>query len=427
MSIIPFPSPGMDFGGLPDVSIAENEDLRLDIQKNVHRWRKPSYWYKTTPLRRTRRLNENNRLCQSELHLANFDDPESFWVEVLKIAPPKKWTDKVKVLALLARSKPMDDPWNNKILLGVMNWLDQAIQQGSRHNWNDNIFINVPAMIAEEWEAIRIIGDIHEGFGTYPKIVTEKMAAAGVGWIAVNPRKRVIPKCWIPWARMHNVTYKTAIATVAEDPVATIESTSQQAVHGTVMHRDITTQNSQQNRPLEIQRDKDTHNGHQYKSRSRAFNVLQPQEEVRMTDTWQAVDLNFTEMSKFFMDMHGCMMEDVRDLVKRTMRDIVIRGSVEENIQNELDDKTRKLHNAISQTVEQQEKIRELENEITRLKSQVEPAKRISGNTEAATWDTVGTTGIRNGDETNEPTLKRIRRGSNSSKARGETFPPSIW
>ncbi|KAI1822427.1 hypothetical protein F4861DRAFT_541018 [Xylaria intraflava] len=163
----PFPFTQMDYGEDLVMTKAENDKLQADL--NVERWRKPTEW---TPMAeagpKRRKLKRNNGLNQSELHLEGLTDPKDYWTAVMKIAPPKQWTDKHKVMTYLASTKPLEKQSNTKIWIQANTFLDKALAIGAQTNWSDDTTMTMDDSPAEFWDALRIIGDANLGFGTFP-------------------------------------------------------------------------------------------------------------------------------------------------------------------------------------------------------------------------------------------------------------------
>ncbi|KAI2623410.1 hypothetical protein GGS21DRAFT_494252 [Xylaria nigripes] len=399
-----FPAPNMDYGGPIDISILENEALRLDVQKSMSRWRKPTNWTKATAPHRNRKLREGNRLHQLETHLAEVEDPEKFWMEVIKIAPPKKWMDKVKLMGFLSTSRPMDKPSNGKLWSQAREWLNEAIRQGGSQGWNDNILINVPAITAEFWEAIRIIGDSSEGFGTFPTFIRERMLNAGFGWIAINPRKRVIPKCWVQWAKINNVKYKS---TMSIDEMKTHEiapskgalysdkeykdretpktnrdeahidegdmddaSDEEHTCHRSVSGRILIDDNTQAKRALERLESQDVA---PYQTKLCILQVQQPDEATQKSEIWKTINTNLVRMNKQTMQAHNEVVDETQSFIRRTLKQAVINGPIEGQIRRILNESMDRIVNTIHETSAQQDKaIREIQTNVSRLMDQSE-------------------------------------------------------
>ncbi|KAI1828555.1 hypothetical protein F4861DRAFT_534977 [Xylaria intraflava] len=394
LGLMTFPRSGMDFGEAADVSTTDNELLRMGAEKNVNRWRKPPYWLEATSEQRTRTLNETNRLGQSETHLGDIKDAEAFWTEVLKLAPPKQWTDKAKVLEYLADARPLEEALKGNLLSRALNWLSDAIQQGSRHGWSDDMLMDMPRTSAEEWDAIRIIGDSREGFGTYPRTIRDRMANAGFTWIAVDPRKRIIPKCWVRWARINKLAYKGTVA-LDVNPHADIKPTKTSPtsnVPSTRLPKDINTPNAngQQGHAPGISHAKvmvkslEKYNGQLPAKQASSFHIHQPQEAIRETPTWQAVDLNINEINNNLTQIRKEIMEQTHDCVKMIIKEAIVGGSIEAKVREVLGEALHGIRQAMWRiTTDQEVKIQQLEHEVSQLKDQkIQCQKRPSSDTE---------------------------------------------
>ncbi|KAI1430415.1 hypothetical protein GGR50DRAFT_699108, partial [Xylaria sp. CBS 124048] len=252
----------------------------------------PPYWFPKVSDGEKRELSDRNRLGKGEKHLESIEDPKSFWLEVLKLAPPKPWTDKAKTLAFLSVQKPMDIPSTSKFWATANNWLDEVIRQGSEKEWRDDMTIDVPRISAELWDVIRIIGDSTEGFGTYPKCLKARMSKAGFLWIGVDPKKRIIPKCWVKWAKANKMVYKSAVTGMG-NPIRTL-STSQQTSSMSEMSLGPESQMSQlqaakrqpglllpEQRAQKALEDLQEYRGQPYRTHKTPFAIQQPEESVR--------------------------------------------------------------------------------------------------------------------------------------------------
>ncbi|KAI1821140.1 hypothetical protein F4861DRAFT_552055 [Xylaria intraflava] len=210
-----FPDPTLNYGGSVFFSCEENTALRRDtLGVPTPSWDELKYWAPFMTPDRRRILNPFNSLRQSETHLGTIKSPKEFWNSVIDIAPPKKWVDRAQVMKYLSQNRPMAKSYESKIWTQARDWLKAALEAGSSRGWADDMTINVPAITSEFWEAVRIIGDSRNGFGTYPRAVREKLAAVGMCWIVVDPRERIIPKCWVSWARKHGFSYKSTVSVV---------------------------------------------------------------------------------------------------------------------------------------------------------------------------------------------------------------------
>ncbi|KAI2620257.1 hypothetical protein GGS21DRAFT_494858 [Xylaria nigripes] len=221
MTPTPFPHPNFDFGGTADITIAENEDLRRRVLTAMPNWRLPTSWATHATTSKYRRLMTSNRLRQSETHLEDVTEPKDFWLEVLKIAPPRTWLDGALVLRYLAQCRPMDKPSNNKLWARAREWLDKAVERGSQGEWRDYMVIDMPVAPPEMWEAVRIVGDVRGGGGLAPSLdlSANRLVAAGMEWILTDPALRRIPECWVAWARTHGIDHpRPAPTTTTPEP-----------------------------------------------------------------------------------------------------------------------------------------------------------------------------------------------------------------
>ncbi|KAI2623411.1 hypothetical protein GGS21DRAFT_494253 [Xylaria nigripes] len=207
---MPFPLPNFNYGGELDVSVAENEILIHLMSHDHQMYGLSNVWFSTVKPDKRRNFFSSNRLKQDETPLINIDSGHVYWRMVTNIAPPRDWIKKSKLFTYLAKARPKDKVSNYKFWVATRNWLDEVIRQGDLSDWSDEGTLNPPVTDEEIWEAIRIVGDSQDGYGTYPKAIKEKMTKAGFNWIAVNPKYRIIPKCWQSWANHYGFSYAAA-------------------------------------------------------------------------------------------------------------------------------------------------------------------------------------------------------------------------
>ncbi|KAI1820033.1 hypothetical protein F4861DRAFT_543310 [Xylaria intraflava] len=202
-----------ELGDPQDIDAPENLNLSLIARGSTTIWQAEEEWAPHSTRTQLRRLLSRNRLQQSEVHLGEAMDPQKFWHEVIKIAPPKPWARTGRVMHFLSLTKPMEQPSNVTLWTKVRDWLDDVNKLGSDLAWKDDldfdsIKTNYPIWEPELWEAIRIVGDAQDGFGTFPRTLKGKITSAGLSWMTFPSESRIIPRCWRRWARSHHISHR---------------------------------------------------------------------------------------------------------------------------------------------------------------------------------------------------------------------------
>ncbi|KAI1828554.1 hypothetical protein F4861DRAFT_534976 [Xylaria intraflava] len=198
------------YGGPLSLSIEANERLvriTRDVAVVIERYRFPRHATAQGPSKR--KLMRSNRLGIDETEFASPTSVGGYWAAVLAKVPPQPWVNRQRLFYFLARCRPLEKPYKTQLWRMARKWLDATIKAGSSNGWKRNtLFAGLP-QDDSFWDAIRIIGDSHAGFGTFPSALTIKMQQAGVAWLLVCPERRIIPQCWkyeldifqIPYAR----------------------------------------------------------------------------------------------------------------------------------------------------------------------------------------------------------------------------------
>jgi hypothetical protein len=62
----------------------------------------------------------------------------------------------------------LDKPSNSRLWEEAEVWLKEAAIRGHHNEWKDGGHITVKYLESEFWEALRVVGDSEEGFGTFP-------------------------------------------------------------------------------------------------------------------------------------------------------------------------------------------------------------------------------------------------------------------
>ncbi|KAI1820373.1 hypothetical protein F4861DRAFT_543006 [Xylaria intraflava] len=363
----PFPFTQMDYGEDLVMTKAENDKLQADL--NVERWRKPTEW---TPMAeagpKRRKLKRNNGLNQSELHLEDLTDPKDYWTAVMKIAPPKQWTDKHKVMTYLASTKPLEKQSNTKIWIQANTFLDKALAIGAQTNWSDDTTMTMDDSPAEFWEALRIIGDANLGFGTFPSQIRERILDAGFAWIAVNPRKRVIPKCWAHWAKKHNFKYKNIlpIAPATQPPVPPPMGpiqTSAQLTHMVDIDPDTDRAfNTLKNKVITY-----------HPAQATGVTIQRPKDQ---SETWPIIEANMAAIIQQQQDLHNETIREVQEFVAKTIQSTVlgpIDGQIRLILQIALDKFMKVNHKEIQGYVQE---VHKLKHEIASMREHHDTMKR---------------------------------------------------
>ncbi|KAI2641255.1 hypothetical protein GGS21DRAFT_487595 [Xylaria nigripes] len=319
MTPTPFPHPNFDFGGTADITIAENEDLRRRVLTAMPKWRLPTSWATHATTSKYRRLMTSNRLRQSETHLEDVTEPKDFWLEVLKIAPPRTWLDGALVLRYLAQCRPMDKPSNNKLWARAREWLDKAVERGSQGEWRDYMVIDMPVAPPEMWEAVRIVGDVRGGggFGTFPGPIRERLVAAGMEWILTDPALRRIPECWVAWARTHGIDHPRPAPTTttpepkidaagdARDPTMP-ELTKPHKTLAALREKEVPLLNPQLN----------------------AIATQRPPGMASDAARWQWVEEGLASLSDHQTQMRDELIRVTQSFVARTLKDAIVEGPI---------------------------------------------------------------------------------------------------
>ncbi|KAI1822979.1 hypothetical protein F4861DRAFT_540484 [Xylaria intraflava] len=194
-----------DYGGVKDLTPQQHKDFHTDV--DVGYLEGLELEKIEVRRQRRRRLFERNRLLFDERPLKECDLPIEYWKEVLRNASIQSWCDEKKVLRHLATCRPMAKPANTKPWRLCRIWILKALASGSKQSWSDHADIQCYVVDDSIWEAVRIIGDADEGFGTFPRSLYGMLLTVGAGWVVVEPEKRIIPMCWKKWADRHDVKY----------------------------------------------------------------------------------------------------------------------------------------------------------------------------------------------------------------------------
>ncbi|KAI1129452.1 hypothetical protein F5Y10DRAFT_290979 [Nemania abortiva] len=79
--------------------------------------------------------------------------------------------------------------------------------------------------------------------GTFPKTLGTKLQSAGLVWLVIDPKDRIIPSCWKQFADRHQLPYRTSIDTdTTPKDVYDISSSDEKPIP----HRTSTTASEQQ-------------------------------------------------------------------------------------------------------------------------------------------------------------------------------------
>ncbi|KAH9896295.1 hypothetical protein F4778DRAFT_262240 [Xylariomycetidae sp. FL2044] len=98
-------------------------------------------------------------------------------------------------------------PANTKVWTAVRTFLEDAQEQGAKLEWKDGAIIPIKKYEPALFEAVRIIGDADDGFGTFPKHLKDKLGDYGFSWILAHPSNRIIPNCWAKYADTNQYPY----------------------------------------------------------------------------------------------------------------------------------------------------------------------------------------------------------------------------
>ncbi|KAI2634040.1 hypothetical protein GGS21DRAFT_543951 [Xylaria nigripes] len=350
----PFPMNNFDFGGRLDVDSSENRLMATAVQQEMKLCVMPTKWHTQEDRpNRLRKLQSRNMLGEDETQLADIKDPRKFWEKLMEIAPPRTWTDMAKVFSFLAQTRPLARPSHCQIWRKAHDWLDEAIRVGSSCDWKDDMPIKTRSTTPEFWEAIRIMGDARHGYGTYPKSIREKIIDAGFGWIAVDPKKRIIPKCWVYWANLNDIPYKEAVAVPCSYELSapirdstkisykdaasqTIASQKDATSQTTTSQKDATSQTSaSQNPSTTPARTIIGSSSQSQPSRIQSVRIRQPQSGLNTTSQlWQITENNLQALAANQIEVYNSIVEETQDFVRKALEDATANGPIERQIKH---------------------------------------------------------------------------------------------
>ncbi|KAI1818914.1 hypothetical protein F4861DRAFT_544551 [Xylaria intraflava] len=373
-AITNFPNPLFYYGAPLELTIGDNECLAIpdDIASQVRdeqlRWGSP------VAAAKRRAVYRCNRLGVDETKFGSVDDVEAFWLSVLAVIPPRPWVNIPKLLVHLATYKPMQKPSDSKPWKTASTRLDEIIRCGSGNHWANDT--NFPDFLADEghWEALRIIGDTHQGFGTFPSTLKNKLIQAGAAWVLVSPDVRIIPLCWEQWATRHGIPYTSSMPNMhipkTPAPKRKRDLTSEVQPDNTPSHLSIGARSCDPQTPSRtMSRAVDTESpdddtdvpADPFVTPNReAARTLQKLRNTTMSDNededvWEqpATLADVVDMTKRAMKIQRTnIMRDVRALIRDAITDGPVEGCVREIIQDTLEEAGLENNTSLNITID---------------------------------------------------------------------------
>ncbi|KAI1818956.1 hypothetical protein F4861DRAFT_544441 [Xylaria intraflava] len=192
-----FPNPVFLHNVEIDLTPKQNKDITVPIDDDMLPG--PLDWEKVEN-KRQRKYAESSRLRIDERPLKSIGTAREYWAGVLNLVGVQEWYDKPKVIKHLATSRAKAQQANTIPWRTCRKWTLRALKSGSEQKWADDADINCDPIDDNLLEAVRIIGDTDEGFGTFPRTLLELLHQVGARFVLVKPEQRIIPQCWKKWA-----------------------------------------------------------------------------------------------------------------------------------------------------------------------------------------------------------------------------------
>ncbi|KAH9906315.1 hypothetical protein F4778DRAFT_725400 [Xylariomycetidae sp. FL2044] len=203
-----FPDESFDYGPDYQTSAADTEDIKnwLQIESSLQ---DNEHMKNLQPAagKHVRYLNETDAKVV-EGKLVPGTPNKAYWHAILTHKPPVSWVDKAGVYRWLAETRPGVSPRNTTMCKQARLWLLGARMKGHEVGWKDDAKIGYHKVHEDLFDALRIYGDKFEGFGVFPKPLKEMAVEAGVGWLFVHPKDRIIPQMWEKYARANDIQFK---------------------------------------------------------------------------------------------------------------------------------------------------------------------------------------------------------------------------
>ena len=186
-----YPIAGFDYGGNGTIT---------DDQRGVRQTTFRKRWSLiVTPLQMAEPLTTADRskyrkwIDEDKDDFQNYTGSMDFWYRLLDKAPPPTDINLQRMIGIAAKIQLTMQLSSTVVWGEVLKTIEAVIREGHQNGWQDDSTVRETLPEREQLELFRSYGESQKPLGTWPSKLLTRLSQAGLKFLIVDPKKRIIP------------------------------------------------------------------------------------------------------------------------------------------------------------------------------------------------------------------------------------------